>query len=183
VRRSTRAALALAFAVAACGGAAERAAEPAAPPAPAPAPVPASAPTPAEAATAAPTAPPGPAVPSTAPLFEYTEDGDTLTFWTPDILRLERAAGGTPCVEQLPADGKPSGDRIEAAFYDPTVQQTFVKVLAPHAAEIDAVLTTPAGKRIRWQIECNKCMGQAKGVERLGRMLHLLIAARRAACP
>jgi hypothetical protein len=164
--------------LAACGG--ERSSsEPAEPAANASAPA-----APAAAPPATPATPATVEVPATPPLFEFTADDDTLAFWSPDIVRFQRKGGGAPCVaRQLGGDRMPTGADLEATFADPQVAETFAKNLAPHAAGIDAELTTPDGKRIRWQRACDKCMSQAPAVEKLGLMLSVVMIARRGGCP
>lgn len=150
-----------------------------------------SAAAPASAHAPAPVDAPGLAGHGPAPLFWYREDGDTLAFWSPDVVVLTRLGdGGAPrrCRNTLPGDVRGnmySGREVEAAFRDPEVQKIFAGPHGtPYSAESAGTLGAGyGGDPITWLTACDKCLADTGGLLRLHEVLRVVMRNQRLLCP
>jgi hypothetical protein len=118
------------------------------------------------------------------PLFVFEEDGDTLSFWSPSIVRLIRHLdGGTKvCQSELSERGNLwTGSDVERAFQNAVVQNSLKTTKAPYSADNSAKVTA-GDASIIWAKECDKCLGQPPEIKHLYTVLHVVMQNRRLLC-
>lgn len=126
--------------------------------------------------------PSGPAGP--APLFQYSEDSDTVQFLAPRSVRLVRSAGGTlkVCQYALSDHGNMwSGPEVEKAFRAAEVQSALAPAGAPFAS--DAAGKLAAGERsLVWASACKKCRAPSAPLQHLRGLLRTVMLNARLVC-
>lgn len=129
------------------------------------------------------------AVPAGAPLFRYSEDGDTVSFWPPRAVRIDptRPAGDRSCDSELSDNGNMyTGADVEAAFRNDDVQAA-LRGPAVYGVGKDATLRTTEGDAgagtLEWRAGCRACLPEPPGVARLREVLAVVVSNRRLLCP
>ena len=119
-----------------------------------------------------------------APLFQYAEDSDTVSFFSPRSVRIARAQSGTlkVCQYVLSDHGNMwTGPEVEKAFRAAEVQSALLPQSAPYSAESAGKLTVGASS-IVWAATCKKCREQTAALKQLRGVLSTVMLNARLMC-
>lgn len=116
-------------------------------------------------------------------LFVYEENGDTLAFFPPKMVRVtvHDDAGTHTCQTDLPDNGNMwSGADVEHGFRDATVQGS----LRSHASFLGTSASiSSGGDTLVWRSACPGCALEPAPVQHFQTMMHGVLGNRRSLCP
>lgn len=118
------------------------------------------------------------------PLFQYTEDSDTVSFLSPRSVRIARAQNGSlkVCQYALSDHGNMwSGPEVEKAFRAPEVKSALLPQGAPYASDSAGKLTVGATS-VSWAAACKKCREQTAALKQLRDVLRTVMLNARLIC-
>jgi hypothetical protein len=119
-----------------------------------------------------------------APLFQYTEDSDTVYFVSPRSVRIARAQNASlkVCQYALSEHGNMwSGPEVEKAFRAAEVQSALLPQSAPYSSESTGKLTVGTNS-ITWAAACKKCREQTAALKHLRQVLSTVMLNARLIC-
>lgn len=127
------------------------------------------------------------AAPSTAPAFEMVEGGDSLQFFPPETVRLERPQPGSApkvCQTDLPRNGNMwSGRDVANGFANPEVQKAITGNVI-YKSSASTQVTFRIGTNRLWLVPtCTTCAPPPKDVEAFESMMRGVLMNRRLLCP
>ncbi len=127
------------------------------------------------------------AAPAPAPAFEMVEGGDSLQFFPPETVRLERPQPGGPpkvCQTDLPRNGNMwSGADVTGAFARADVQKAIAGNLI-YKSSASTQATFRIGTNRMWlSPTCTTCAPPPKDVEAFESMMRGVLMNRRLLCP
>ena len=141
----------------------------------------------ASASATATTVAPGGAGHGPAPLFWYQEDGDSVAFWSPNVVVLTRRGdGGAPkvCRSELGERGNMySGPEVENAFKNPDVQKALAGNVRFTSGATGKLGAGSSGNALEWVTACATCAGDTGGVAQAHQVMRTLMLNRRLLCP
>lgn len=124
---------------------------------------------------------------ATAPAFEMVEGGDSLQFFPPETVRLERPQpGGAPkvCKNDLPRNGNMwTGREVASGFANPEVQKAIAGNLIYKTSAPTQVTFRVGTNRLWLSPTCTTCAPPPKDVEAFESMMRGVLMNRRLMCP